>query len=140
MANKFVNMTIAGATVPVNVEDVVKVAATGKANNAGAAATIVITYKSGSTVTLSTGTNTLAFTVAYAPTVERAFWDVILDAQTLPWNQPVYPAPGIAWGYTVSPEPQAATAALSAKSSSVLKVNNAAAAAAQTDIVIASIA
>ena len=66
--------------LPINVEDVVAVSATGKANNAGAAATIVMTYKNGSKMTFSTGTNLLAFTVAYEATVEKAWWDVIISA------------------------------------------------------------
>ena len=151
MANKFVNMTVGGSIVPINVEDVVTVSAIGKANNAGAAATIVMTYKNGSTMTFSTGTNLLAFTVAYEATVEKAWWDVIIAALATPWNLPVYPSLDQAWGYTFLPTPQssdyrkqsanpAGSATFAGKQSQPLKVNNAAAAGVQTDLVIASIA
>ena len=106
MANKFVNMTVGGAITPINVEDVVTVSATGKANNAGAAATIVMTYKNGSTMTFSTGTNLLAFTVAYEATVEKAWWDVIIAALATPWNLPVYPSLDEVWAYTFLPASQ----------------------------------
>lgn len=150
MANKFVNMTVGGAITPINVEDVVAVSATGRANNAGAAATIVMTYKNGSTMTFSTGVNVLAFTVAYEATVEKAWWDVIISALATPWNLPVYPSLDEVWAYTFLPASQgsqyvrqSATPTLNtfeAKQSQPLKVNNAAAAAVQTDLVIASIA
>ena len=150
MANKFVNMTVGGAIVPINVEDVVAVAATGQANNANAAATIVMTYKNGTTMTFSTGTNLLAFTVAYEATIERAWWDIIIASLATPWNLPVFPSLSEAWLYTFLPVSQAsqyatqgATPTLStfeAKQSQPLKANNAAAATTQTNLVIASIA
>jgi hypothetical protein len=150
MANKFVNMTVGGAITPINVEDVVAVSATGRANNAGAAAIIVMTYKNGSTMTFSTGTNLLAFTVAYEATIEKAWWDVIIAALATPWNLPVYPSLDEVWAYTFLPASQgsqyvrqSATPTLNtfeAKQSQPLKVNNAAAPAVQTDLVIASIA
>ena len=150
MANKFVNMTIGGAIAPINVEDVVAVSATGQANNAGAAAIIVMTYKNGSTMTFSTGTNLLAFTVAYEATIERAWWDVIISALATPWNLPVFPSLSEAWEYTFLPVSQESEYVVQsatptqntfeAKQSQPLKANNAAAAAAQTDLVIASIA
>tara|TARA_R100001369_G_C3250740_1_gene156049 strand:- start:90 stop:548 length:459 start_codon:yes stop_codon:yes gene_type:complete len=150
MANKFVNMTVGGAITPINVEDVVAVSATGQTNAAGAAAIIVMTYKNGTTMTFSTGINVLAFSVAYEPTIEKAWWDVIISALATPWNLPVYPSLDEAWGYTFLPVSQAsqyvrqsATPTLNtfeAKQSQELKANNAAAAAVQTDLVIASIA
>ena len=157
MANKFVNMTVGGAITPINVEDVVAVSATGKANNAGAAATIVMTYKNGSTMTFSTGVDVLAFTVAYEATVEKAWWDVIISTLATPWNLPVYPSLDEVWAYTFLPaapvnpaagarpyigqnDTPSGSASFASKQSQPLKVNNAAAAAAQTDLVIASIA
>ena len=98
-------------------------------------------------MTFSTGTNLLAFTVAYEATVEKAWWDVIIAALATPWNLPVYPSLDQAWGYTFLPTPQssdyrkqsanpAGSATFEGKQSQPLKVNNAAAAAAQTDLVI----
>ena len=93
-------------------------------------------------MTFSTGTDLLAFTVAYEATVEKAWWDVIIAALATPWNLPVYPSLDQAWGYTFLPTPQssdyrkqsanpAGSSTFAGKQSQPLKVNNAAAAAAQ---------
>ena len=43
MANKYLNVLVGGANTPINIEDVVAVAATGNAGNV--ATTAVLTYK-----------------------------------------------------------------------------------------------
>ena len=92
MANKFLNILIDSVVTPVNIDDVVAVAATG--NNGNVATTVAITYKSGKVATLTTPADDNGFNVATAPNVQRAFWSAITAAQELPWNMVSYPAPG----------------------------------------------
>ena len=61
MANKFLNVLINSVVTPVNIDDVVAVAATGQ--NGGTAATVAITYKSGKVATLSTPADNDGFNV-----------------------------------------------------------------------------
>ena len=93
---KFVNILIGGEITPVNVEDVVTVAA---ASNTSNASTVTLTYKSGATlvITSEAGADKGFGTVATEAQVEKGFWGAILNAYQQPWNLPVYPAPGRAW-------------------------------------------
>ena len=129
MASKFLNVLINSVVTPVNIEDVVAVAATGQ--NGGTAATVAITYKSGKVATLSTPADNDGFNVAAAPNVQRAFWSAITKALELPWNMVSYPAPGEAFIIEVEPAASQASSytsqgsgggadGLAAKSSSVV--------------------
>ena len=102
MANKFLNVLINSVVTPVNIDDVVAVVATGHATNA---TTVAITYKSGKVATLTTpaGASSGGFSVANAPSVQRAFWSAIIKAQELPWNMVSYPAPGESFIVEVEP-------------------------------------
>ena len=130
MANKFLNVLINSVVTPVNIDDVVAVVATGHATQA---TTVAITYKSGKVATLTTpaGASSGGFSVANAPSVQRAFWSAITKAQELPWNMVSYPAPGES--FVVEVEPAASQASsytsqgdgggadgLAAKSSSIV--------------------
>jgi len=101
MANKFLNVLIAGVVTPVNIDDVVAVVATG--NNGNVATTVAITYQSGKVATLTTPADDDGFNVATAPNVQRAFWSAITKAQEQPWNMVSYPAPGQEIVLTVEP-------------------------------------
>jgi|TARA_R100001086_G_scaffold109453_2_gene55616 hypothetical protein len=129
MASKFLNVLINSVVTPVNIEDVVAVAATGQ--NGNVAATVAITYKSGKIATLSTPADNDGFNVANAPSVQRAFWSAITKALELPWNMVSYPAPGESFIVEVEPASSQASsytsqasgggaATLEAKSSSVV--------------------
>ena len=120
MASKFLNVLINSVVTPVNIEDVVAVAAT-----------VAITYKSGKVATLSTPADNDGFNVAAAPNVQRAFWSAITKALELPWNMVSYPAPGESFIVEVEPAASQASsyasqgsgggaATLEAKSSSVV--------------------
>ena len=130
MANKFLNVLINSVVTPVNIDDVVAVVATGHATNA---TTVAITYKSGKVATLTTpaGASSGGFSVANAPSVQRAFWSAITKAQELPWNMVSYPAPGESFVVEVEPAASQASsyasqgsggggATLEAKSSSIV--------------------
>ncbi len=93
---KFVNILIGGAITPINVEDVVTVAATA---SGGEDSTVALSYKSGKVLTIQVeaGAGKGFGTQTTAAQVEKGFWGAILDAYEMPWNLPVYPAPGRAW-------------------------------------------
>tara|TARA_R110002050_G_C8859437_1_gene507295 strand:- start:617 stop:1057 length:441 start_codon:yes stop_codon:yes gene_type:complete len=101
MANKYLNVLVGGVNTPVNIDDVVAVAATGNAGNV--ATTAVLTYKNSSTLTLTTPADDNGFAVATAPDVVRSLWEAIIAANALPWNMVMYPGTSEAFGWTVQP-------------------------------------
>jgi hypothetical protein len=104
---KFINLLVGGAITPINVEDVVKVVGTA---NGGNASTVVLTYKSAATLTITSEAgagkgfgNGSATTVA---NVVKGFWGAIIAAQSQPWNLPVYPSENGAWTASYLPASQ----------------------------------
>jgi len=100
MANKYLNVLVGGVNTPINIDDVVAVAATGHATNA---ATAVLTYKNSSTLTLTTPADDNGFAVATGPDVVRSLWEAIIAANALPWNMVMYPGTSEVFGWTVQP-------------------------------------
>ena len=94
MANaKFIRLLVGGVPTLINVTDVTTVVATVAGVNA--AGTVTISYASGgSTVLTTAATNVANFLAAAIPTVSQAFWDLIADSITQPWNMPILPANG----------------------------------------------
>ncbi len=70
---KFVNILIGGAITPINVEDVVTVAATA---SGGEDSTVALSYKSGKVLTIQVEAGAVKGfeTVATAEQVEKGFW------------------------------------------------------------------
>jgi len=101
MANKYLNVLVGGANTPINIEDVVAVAATGNAGNV--ATTAVLTYKNGKTLTLTTPADSNGFAVATAPLVVRCLWEAIIAAGSQPWNMVMYPGPSSVFDWTIQP-------------------------------------
>ena len=101
MANKYLNVLVDGANTPINIEDVVAVAATGNAGNV--ATTAVLTYKNGKTLTLTTPADANGFAVATAPLVVRCLWEAIIAAGSQPWNMVMYPGPSSVFDWTIQP-------------------------------------
>ena len=94
MANaKFIRLLVGGVPTLINVTDVTTVVATvAGVNEAGI---VTISYASGGSTVLTTGaTNVANFLAAAIPTVSQAFWDLIADSITQPWNMPILPANG----------------------------------------------
>ena len=100
MANKYLNILVGGANTPVNIDDVVAVAATGHASNA---ATAVLTYKNSTTLTLTTPATDAGFAVATGALVVRSLWEAIIAAGALPWNMVMYPGTSEVFDWTVQP-------------------------------------
>jgi len=94
MANaKFIRLLVGGVPTLINVTDVTTVVAAGAA--AGQAATVTITYASGGNTLLTTGaTAAINFLAAANAVVSQAFWNIIADSVTQPWNMPILPANG----------------------------------------------
>jgi len=94
MANaKFIRLLVGGAPTLINITDVTTVVAVGA--GAAQAATLRISYASGGNTLLTTAANANAnFLVAGAPAVVQAFWNIISEAITQPWNMPILPANG----------------------------------------------
>ena len=101
MANKYLNVLVDGANTPINIEDVVAVAATGNAGDV--ATTAVLTYKNGKTLTLTTPADDNGFAVATAPLVVRCLWEAIIAAGSQPWNMVMYPGPSSVFDWTIQP-------------------------------------
>ncbi len=101
MANKYLNVLVGGANTPINIEDVVAVAATGNAGNV--ATTAVLTYKNGKTLTLTTPADGNGFAVATAPLVVRCLWEAIIAAGSQPWNMVMYPGTSSVFDWTIQP-------------------------------------
>ena len=107
MANKFLNVLIDGVQTPINIDDVVAVAAT-KGSVGSSAGKVEIFYASGKKATLTasgTSNATTWATDAENANVQKGFWEAIIDAQAYPWNMVIYPSPGVAWDQTYSPDP-----------------------------------
>ena len=94
MANaKFIRLLVGGVPTLINVTDVTTVVAAGAA--VAQAATVTISYASGGSTVLTTGaTAAINFLVAANAVVSQAFWDLIADSITQPWNMPILPANG----------------------------------------------
>ena len=94
MANaKFIRLLVGGVPTLINVTDVTTVVATVAGVNA--AGIVTISYASGgSTVLTTAATNVANFLAAAIPTVSQAFWGLIADSITQPWNMPILPANG----------------------------------------------
>tara|TARA_R100001244_G_scaffold113425_1_gene83985 strand:- start:33 stop:479 length:447 start_codon:yes stop_codon:yes gene_type:complete len=94
MANaKFIRLLVGGVPTLINVTDVTTVVAAGAA--AAQAATVTITYASGGNTLLTTGaTAAINFLAAANAVVSQAFWNIIADSVTQPWNMPILPANG----------------------------------------------
>ena len=101
MANKYLNVLVGGANTPINIEDVVAVAATGNAGDV--VTTAVLTYKNGKTLTLTTPADDNGFAVATAPLVVRCLWEAIIAAGSQPWNMVMYPGPSSVFDWTIQP-------------------------------------
>tara|TARA_R110000751_G_C13508764_1_gene451282 strand:- start:47 stop:487 length:441 start_codon:yes stop_codon:yes gene_type:complete len=101
MANKYLNILVGGANTPINIDDVVAVAATG--NGGAVATTAVLTYKNSTTLTLTTPATTAGFAVASAPLVVRALWQAIIAANAKPWNMVMFPGTSEVFDWTVQP-------------------------------------
>tara|TARA_R110002096_G_scaffold11502_1_gene42262 strand:- start:20 stop:466 length:447 start_codon:yes stop_codon:yes gene_type:complete len=94
MANaKFIRLLVGGVPTLINVTDVTTVVAAGAA--AAQAATVTISYASGGSTILTTGaTAAINFLAAANAVVSQAFWNLIADSITQPWNMPILPANG----------------------------------------------
>jgi len=94
MANaKFIRLLVGGVPTLINVTDVTTVVAAGAA--AAQAATVTISYASGGNTVLTTAaTNVANFLAAANAVVSQAFWNLIADSITQPWNMPILPANG----------------------------------------------
>ena len=94
MANaKFIRLLVGGVPTLINVTDVTTVVAAGAA--AAQAATVTISYASGGNTLLTTGaTAAINFLAAANAVVSQAFWTLIADSVTQPWNMPILPANG----------------------------------------------
>ena len=94
MANaKFIRLLVGGTPTLINVTDVTTVVASVAGVNA--AGQVDITYASGgSTRLLTAATNTANFLAANIGVVSQAFWNLIADSVTQPWNMPILPANG----------------------------------------------
>tara|TARA_R110002020_G_C15776022_1_gene728655 strand:+ start:88 stop:528 length:441 start_codon:yes stop_codon:yes gene_type:complete len=101
MANKYLNILVGGANTPINIDDVVTVAATGNAGNI--ATTAVLTYKNGGTLTLTTPADGNGFAVATGPLVVRSLWQAIIAAAAQPWNMVMYPGSSEVFDWTIQP-------------------------------------
>jgi len=90
---KFIRLLVGGVPTLINVTDVTTVVAAGAA--AAQAATVTITYASGGNTLLTTGaTAAINFLAAANAVVSQAFWNIIADSVTQPWNMPILPANG----------------------------------------------
>jgi len=118
---KFLNIDLGGTVItPIRIDSIATIACPVPA--ADAITIVTITYTGGGQVVLRTAVPTATTgtieTAAQAATLMRGFWEQAIAAASTPWNMPVLPAEGRAWDQTVSPaQPAAATAALSAKTS-----------------------
>ena len=99
MANaKFIRLLVGGTPTLINVTDVTTVVAAGAAG-AALAASVVISYASSGNTTLTTAANATANFLPGAANVNngivsQAFWTLIADSITQPWNMPILPANG----------------------------------------------
>ena len=109
MANKYLNILVGGANTPINIDDVVTVAATGNAGDV--ATTAVLTYKNGGTLTLTTPADDNGFAVATGALVVRSLWQAIIAAAAQPWNMVMYPGSSAVYDWTIQPDASVAPAA-----------------------------
>ena len=109
MANKYLNILVGGANTPINIDDVVTVAATG--NNGNIATTAVLTYKNGGTLTLTTPADANGFAVATGALVVRSLWQAIIAAAAQPWNMVMYPGSSAVYDWTIQPDASVVPAA-----------------------------
>jgi len=105
---KLLTLNIAGSLLPIPVAgpnlSVTNIASTGQGAGAAVAGTVVISFSSGNTYTISTGADaTNSFSVAAQANVTKAFWDAIIAAIATPWQQVQFSADGTAWDQTYLP-------------------------------------